>query len=367
LEILFHALIPLYPGKQGLQAVRPDLLGEALVGMALRRNGAGNLLDAVLSHDVDKSVRHHALTVIARLSDQRPDLHETLIDALSRHFAHCYREILQVAVETGGDLSQLAEIAFNRLPWAAQSQLAGLLKPLLIEEASVQLASLACAVSGFLVKKAQLKYTKKKKNVKCMAEYAGRMLNHSVDLCWAGRRELALSTTRKALKLFKQLYGKNQQRHSQNYSTSLNNMANRLAEAGQYEDALRHNKQALEISQRLAKRNPDQYEPGYAISLNNIAVHLNDTGKYEEALWHAEQALEISQRMARKNPDPYEPDYAILLNNIAGDLSNAGRYEEAFSRAGQALEINQRLAQKNPDRYEPDYAMSLNNIASYLS
>ncbi|MCI5167572.1 MAG: hypothetical protein D3903_16140, partial [Candidatus Electrothrix sp. GM3_4] len=127
LHILFQTLISLYPGKQGLQAVRPDLLGEALVGLTLRRTGAGNLLDAVLSHDVDKSVRHHALTVLARLSDQRPNLHETLINALSRHFAHCYHEILLVAVETGGDLSLLAEAAFNRLPRAAQSQLAGLL------------------------------------------------------------------------------------------------------------------------------------------------------------------------------------------------------------------------------------------------
>ena len=366
LEILFHALISLYPGKQGLQAVRPDLLGEALVGLTLRRPGADNLLDAVLSHDVDQAVRHHALTVIARLSDQRPDLHETLIDALSRHFAHCYHEILLVAVETGGDLSQLAEAAFNRLPRAAQSQLAGLLNPLLGQK-SVQLASLACAVSGFLVEKAQRKYTKKKKNTKLMADYAGRLGNYSVALDRVGHNEQALVSAQKSFKLFEQLYSKKQQSYASGYAFSLNNIANRLGDAGQHEEALRRAEQALVIYQKLARINPDRYESDYAMSLNNIARRLSDVGRYEEALTRAERALEIRQRLARKNPDCYEPDYASSLNCISNLLSSEGQYKGALKHAGQAQKIYQRLARKNPDRYKSDYAISLNNTANLFS
>ncbi|MBK7236167.1 MAG: glycosyltransferase family 4 protein [Sterolibacteriaceae bacterium] len=46
---LFHALSPLYPGTQGLQPVRPDLLGEALVAQVLLRSDANVLFDAVLA------------------------------------------------------------------------------------------------------------------------------------------------------------------------------------------------------------------------------------------------------------------------------------------------------------------------------
>ncbi len=181
--------MPLYPGKQGLQAVRPDLLGEALVVQSLLWTEAERLLEAVLADSAAQPVRRHALTVLSRLSSQRPDLHEILTEALVQHFVHCYRDILTVAIETAGDLPLLAEAAFRRLPLVSQSQLADLLKPMLGKK-SVQLAGLACAVSGFLVEKAGRKYSKKK-NDNCMAEYASTLINHSVDLHWAGRNEQA--------------------------------------------------------------------------------------------------------------------------------------------------------------------------------
>jgi len=90
---LFHALAPLYPGRQGLQPVRPDLLGEALVAQELLRSEATDLLDAVLGHSATQTMRRHALSVLARLSTRRPELYETLVEALVEHFAHCTKEI----------------------------------------------------------------------------------------------------------------------------------------------------------------------------------------------------------------------------------------------------------------------------------
>ena len=362
---LFKALVPLYPGKQGLQAVRPDLLGEALVAQALVGSGASRLLDAVLSNGSPQTIRHHSLTVLARLSDKRPDLHETLADALAYHFAHCYLEVLVVATETHGHLPALAETAFARLQPALKSQVAGLLEPQLRQE-SVQLAELGCLVTEFLVEKSRQKLLKNR-NTDCQANYAGKMVNHSVSLFWVGRNDQALDCSREAFKYFKQLHSLNSERFAPDYALSLSNYSNRLGEAGQDEEALEHAIQALEIRQRLAKKNPYRFAPDHAASLNNYANRLSDNGQIKEALEHSRQALEIRQRLAQENPDRFESEYAASLNNYAIRLSDDGQNEEAIEHTRYALEINKRLAQKNPDRSEPDYALSLNNYANRLS
>jgi glycosyltransferase involved in cell wall biosynthesis/tetratricopeptide (TPR) repeat protein len=302
---LFYALIPLYPGKQGLQAVRPDLLGEALVAQALLRPSVADLLNAVLGRDADKSMRSNALTVIARLSDNYQELHENLIEGLNRNFAHCWHEFILVAAETPSNFPTLAEAAFDRLPVNIKNQITGLLKSRINDE-SVQLVQFYCLVSKFLVNKCEQKYSKKANDIETVNNYAG----------------------------------------------ALNNYANCLSRAGRNEESLEHGRQALKIRQRQAQKNPDRFESNYANSLNNYASHLSDAGRNEEALEHAGQALEIRQRLAQKNPDRFEPDYATSLSNYASHLSDADRNEEALEHGRQALEIHQRLAQKTPAAFE---------------
>jgi len=409
---LFYALMPLYPGKQGLQAVRPDLLGEALVAHALLCPEAADLLDAVLSSSASNSVRRHTLTVIARLFAQRSDLHMTLMEALIRNFNHCYTEIIEVAIETNGQLLPLAEKAFACLVPAQKSQVAGLLEPLIREE-SIQLSRLGCQVTEYLVEKFHHKYSKKTNCVETMINYADALLNHSINLSRIGRAEDSLSCAKEALDHFDKLSPKNKIRFESMYSTILGNYANclrnvgkyekaltyyqmsitnrprpsqknsdryesenskllsnyatSLSDAGRYEEALTYALQSLEIYQRLSQKNSDRYESEYAKSLNNCATSLSDAGRYEEALTYALQSLEIYQSLSQKNSDRYESGYAMSLNNYANSLSDAGRYEEALMHAMQSLEIYQRLSQKNPDRYESGYAMSLNNYANSLS
>ena len=136
---LFRALAQLYPGKQGLQAVRPDLLGEALVSNALLQPESANLLDAVMGSSSTQVIRRNAMTILARLSSYRMDLHESLVEALARNFSNCAQDLVAVAIETSGLMPALAEIAFNRLTPDYKSRVAGLLRPLILEE-SVQLA-----------------------------------------------------------------------------------------------------------------------------------------------------------------------------------------------------------------------------------
>lgn len=363
---LFHSLEPLYPGKQGLQAVRPDLLGEALVAQALFRPTASDLLDAVLTNQADLPVRRHALTVIARLSGQYHELHETLVEGLARHFAHCCQELVGVAKETSSDLPMLAETAFNRLTSNVKSQIAGLLESHLHEE-SVQLAGVYCAISEYLAGKAREKHQKKPADVEVLNEYARALGNYAEELSRAGHNNKALSLSLEGLNVFEKLRRLNRQRFEPDYATALSNNANYLGEAGQSQEALVHARQALEIRRKLTEKKPDRFKPDYATSLSNYSIFLCDVGENQEALEPAKQALEIRRELALKHPDHFEADYATSLNNYAIRLSEVGQDREALAHAGQALEMRRTLAKKNPDRFEPDYASSLNNYANNLS
>ncbi|HXU37758.1 MAG TPA: tetratricopeptide repeat protein [Blastocatellia bacterium] len=363
---MFRNLATLYPGTQGLQALRPDLLGEALVAQALLRPEAGALLDAVLSNTSTQSVRRNALTVLARLSTQRPDLQETLVDALSRHFHHCCRDIVAVGTETTGRLPELAELAFSRLSSAGRSQTAGLLSPL-FEEDSVQLAGLAYLVCGYLTEKLRERFEKKPGDLNRMSEFARALLNYAVILSRLGRYDLACAADRNALELYRRLVVRSPRGVEPLYAQSLDNYAIHLSNAGKDEEALEYSREALEIQRRLAQVDPDRFEPGYARSLGNYAIHLGNVGKGEEALDHARKSLAVQERLTQKNTDLFEPDYAFSLSVYADRLSDVGKHREALEHENHALAIFNRLVQKNPDRFERRYASSLISHAIHLS
>ncbi|HZH30250.1 MAG TPA: tetratricopeptide repeat protein [Pyrinomonadaceae bacterium] len=370
-DSLFRSLMTLYPGSQGLQALRPDLLGEALVAQALLRSGGDMLLDSVLSNSVStntaaQAIRRNALTVLARLSTHHLDLSETLVNAISRHFRHSCQDIVTVSAETNSRLPALAESAFARMSSVDKSQTTGLLAPLLKEE-SVQLAELRCMVFEYLAEKSREKFNKKPGNLERMAEYANASFNYAISLASIGNYQLACDFDLTGLTLYRRLIKKDPDRFEPDYAGSLDNYASHLSDAGRYEEVLKYARQALEINRRLAQKNLDRFEPNYSISVGNYANYLSDMGRYEEALPRASESLEIDRRLAQKNPDRFEPDYAQSLDNYASHLSYAGRYEEALDYSNQALTIHRRLAQKNLDRFEPNYARSAGNYASHLS
>ncbi|MBV9928724.1 MAG: tetratricopeptide repeat protein [Acidobacteria bacterium] len=362
---LFRAMATLYPGTQGLQALRPDLLGEALVAQALLRSEADTLLDSVLSNTAAQTSRRNALTVIARVSQQRPDLHETLVEAFVRHFIHCYQEIIAVSTETVSRLPALAEEAFTRLPPGNKSQTAGLLWPFL-EEESVQLAGLRFIVSAYLVEKAKEKFEKKPGNTERMAEYGGRLVDYAVSQRRIGHLQQALEVSRSNVKLYEQLMVKDPRRFEQGYARVLSNYSIYLSDMGNKEEAVPHARQAMEIHRRLSQKSPERFERDYTMSLNNYSTCLVDIGNYSEALDCNRKALEIRERLAQKKPDIFEPDYANTLNNHALCLSDVGQYEEALEYASRSLEIRERLARKNPDRFAEDL-FNTSKVVSFLS
>ncbi len=408
---LFRQMVSLYPGTQGLEALRPDLLGEALVAQALLRPEGDVLLDSVLGSSATQAVRRNSLTVLSRISAERFDVDEILIAGLSRQLGNCGVELVAVSAETAGRLPKLAEITFQALPSATKNQVAGSLRQSLKDE-SVQLAGLGCLIFEHLAEKARERLEKKPKDAVRMFQYAGAVnvyvvhldrvgdFKRAIEFAQAGletsRRLIALDRNRfepihaallgnyanalsqsghndesrvymiQVLEIYKRLAQENPERFEPPYAGSLSNLANDLSDVGQDEEALTHDREALAIRKRLAQNNPDRFEPDYATSLSNLASHLSDVGQDEEALTHDREALAIRKRLVQNNPDRFEPDYATSLSNLASHLSNVGQDEEALAHAREALVIRKRLAQNNPERFEPDYATSLSNLANRL-
>lgn len=363
---MFRALATLYPGTQGLQALRPDLLGEALIAQALLRPEADTLLNSVLSNTATQSIRRNALTILARLSTQRLDLEETLVDALSRHFHHCCTDLIAVSTETNSRLPALAGLAFVGLSSVSKSQTAGVLTQLMREE-SVQLAGLSCLVFEYLAEKSRERFEKKSGNLDRTAEYAEALTNYALRLSRVGRYHGACEVGLNSLELLRLLTDKDPKRFETAYAGSLSNYAAYLNDAGQTEEAVVYAREVLEIRERLAAKNPNRFESDYARSLSNYAIYLSDADQNDEALNHARLALEIRERLAREDPDRFEPDYARSLSNYGNRLSDAGQSKDALDHAREALEIHTRLARNNPDRFEPDYGTSLGNYANRLS
>jgi glycosyltransferase involved in cell wall biosynthesis/tetratricopeptide (TPR) repeat protein len=363
---LFRELAALYPGTQGLQALRPDLLGEALVAQALLRTDGMSLLDAVLTSSATHLIRRNALTLVARISTQRLELQEIFVEVIARHFAHCCADIIAVSKETTSNLPALAEFAFARLTSAVKNQAAGLLAPLLSEE-SVQLGRLSCVVAEHRAEKSREKAREKGGKQSRVADYARALLVHAIHLNRIGLYSKACEKDREALELFRRFPAADIHRIESDYAALLTNFSYHLSQIGKYQEALPLAAESVEIYQRIAKKNLNLFEPELAAALGNYSSRLDDADLNDDAREQALKGLEIYKRLSQKSPERFQPQVAVSLSNYANRLSDAGLNVEALAHARQALEIHERLMETNPDRFEPHLARSLNNYGSLLA
>ncbi|WGG48571.1 tetratricopeptide repeat protein [Rugamonas sp. DEMB1] len=364
LKPLFSLLRPLYPARQGLEGLRPDLLGESLVAQVLQSDGEDELLDAVLSQK-SQAGRRASLTVLARTLRNRDVLEDIIENALVRNFRNVAHELVAVCIETPSPLPKIVEAAYSRLERKDEWQAAGLLAPY-FEHEIFPLTGLEVLVSRTLLAKAE-KAVRGGQLRKNKADYAGALLNLSLALKRDGRMNDALVASGQCLKIYRRLVQEDRANFEPDFATSLNNHSSYLAEQGNMVEALAVSGQALEIRQRLAQAMPERYEPEWATSLSNHAVRLAEYGKMTEALVRSGQALEMRRRLAQNNPERFEPEWATSLSNHAVRLAENGDTAKAFEISVQALEIRQRLAQAKPERFESDWATSLNNYANHLA
>lgn len=362
---LFNCLAPLYPGYQGLQAVKPDLLGEALVADMLLKPTGPALLSAALSKSSTNTIRLNALTLMARLSLYKPALNPIIETVFSECLSVLASEIVTVSRETQSNLPELTIVAIGKLKSDVKNSVVAQLSQL-IKHDSVALNILNCEVRKLVYEKVKSKAERKTNIIKVQASYSEALYDYSVALYYVGRLKESCSKAKQAVEISSHLVKHDIKKYESAYASTLSNYASRLSDIGKTMEAIEFGKRSLDIHERLAQKDPVRHESNYAMTLNNYANRLRDTGQNELAVEVAKKSLDIHELLAQKDPDLHEPNYAMLLSNYAGHLGDIGQNEQAIKFTKKSLDIRERQAQKNPDRFESDYATSLDNYASHL-
>lgn len=366
LKPLWNALQPLYPGEQGLQGLRPDLLGEALVANALLTTQGSGVLDALLGNSATAAMRLNTLTVIARLLRVRKDVEAVVEATLQKHFSVCAQHICKVGVSTPSPLIEVAARSFTALKPNQQAQVTGLLGDA-FEFDTLPLTRLEVVVEKSRCDQLSQKLKKTPTDVEKRYEFAGALLNLSIAYGRDGMQDAAQKRSWQALEIREELAKQNPGRFELSWAHVLSHHANVLTENGQHSHALKLSQQALDIYQKLANREPVRFEQDLALGLLNHSNRLAEDGQNTKALELSQRALSIYQTRAIDDPENFEFYLAIGLNGNSNRLSEDGQYAEALEKSQLAMEINQKLAAQKPERFEHNWALSLHNLANDLS
>jgi glycosyltransferase involved in cell wall biosynthesis len=364
LKQVFSCLAPLYPGRQGLEAWRPDLLGEALIAQILLTETGPQVLGAVFGKG-NQAVRRSTFTVLSRVLRNRADVIQVVEDSLPPFFVRCANEIVTACIELPGPLAQIAENVYLKLPQPLQWQAAGILDKYLKFDLFV-LSGLDVLVSKTLVSKAE-KVFEKKKAVDTSFRYATALNNLSVALSRDGQDDAAVSTAESALEIRRKLAAVDPIRFDEPLASTLSGYSNALEAVGRTAAATAAALESLNIRERLAKAHPGKYDQSLATSLTSYSNCLAELGKADEAFEVCAKALEITRRLVQSSSGDFREDLAIDLGNYATSLGALGRSDDALVAIKESLDIHVILAAEKPERFENDLARSLSHYADCLA
>ncbi|CUI42790.1 tetratricopeptide repeat protein [Achromobacter xylosoxidans] len=363
LRPLFETLCQLYPGRQGVEGLRPDLLGEALVAQCLLGVHGATILNAIFSSG-KPAWRRHSLTVLARMLRNREELSSLVEPIIIQQFLVCLEDLVAVIVETPSPLARITERAFSRLSIAQKSQASGMLNKY-AEDEIFPLVDLMVLVGRSDLERVSRKSGKLTTDQ--TARKAAILNNLSVRLLWQGGFEESTDLAKQAEQLYAALAATKPESFKANWASALNNYSNRLSKLGRFQEAEKKAKQALDIRKNLATASPELGEHVYANVLVNYSLRLNDLKKYGEAERYIEKAINIFENYKYYRSEDFEKDWAGALSNYANILNESGRRNDAEVKAKLGLEIYEKLAKAWPSRFEAGWATSLSNYASFIN
>ncbi len=284
----------------GVDAIRPDIVGEAFLLRQLAADGRTVDEQAAI---VARAWRRDAAAVVGSVIRTVQDHAEDRVD----HPALAWLDHLMAGADSLGALTLIAD----SMP---QHTLA------LRERASTVQEVIARALAELAADQPDL-----------AAEQARALNNLSVRLSELGRREDALAAAEEAVALRRTLAAQRPDAFRPDLAASLNNLAAMLSALGRREDALAAAEEAVALHHTLAAQRPDAFRPDLAGSLNNLANRLSALGRREDALAAAAEAVALYRTLAAQRPDAFRPDLAMSLNNLANRLSEP---RPAGGRAG---------------------------------
>lgn len=147
-------------------------------------------------------------------------------------------------------------------------------------------------------------------------------------------------------------------------SLSLNALALCLSACDEPEAAVGAARKAVEYLTELAAEDPATFEPDLAIALGGLSHRLINVGQSTAAHDAALKAAEIAYRLADTRPDAFEPELATTLNSLSLALMKLGLRQQALDCAIDIVSIYRRLILFRPDPFRSDLSVALNNLAN---
>lgn len=410
LKSAFFSLLPLYPGRKGLSALKPDLIGEALVAQRILGIDGDGLVDAALGSS-QSAIRYSGLTCLARALKHRPDIISAVCAGLVRNYHLCGKELIRVCVENEGGISLAAAQAFDALPFSARSQVAEMLTADFKQEI-IPLAALDVAIEKTNCDVARRK-AEKSSGDKASVYYATCLLNlaaahgrngslasslecsmsaesilakvarrdfslagHALaralavlgsNICESGDAARALSYNERSEEIFRDILNADRD------SGAMRELADLLSDKavvylglGDGLRALSAASDSVEVYSDLASKGFEDAESGLASGLNNYANRLSDVGRMDDAMSASMQSLLIYRRLDSERPERHRMNLAISLMNHATLLASAGDSAGALAASSESVEIISVLSRIRPTRFEDLYARALSNSAVYF-
>ena len=304
-EIVNHLAEALpVPGRTDIDAIRPDLIGEAFLLQGMREH---ERFPTAQTEIVERTWQRAGGKVAATLI-------RTAQDFARGDAKHCSVAWLAYLIDRTQDWSALAALvaelpeqtlALRELAADAEERLSGML--------SQQVGAEPDALSY----------------------RAGALNNLAVRLSALGRREPVLAAAEEAVAIRRELAAQQPDAFRPDLASSLSNLANSLSDLGRREPALAV--EAAALHRELAARQPDAFRPHLARSLSNLAKRLSALGRRESALAAAEEAVAIRRELAEQQPDAFRPDLAISLSTQANCLDALSRMEDALTTSMAAV------------------------------
>jgi tetratricopeptide (TPR) repeat protein/glycosyltransferase involved in cell wall biosynthesis len=352
----------LYPKKNGIDAVQPDVVGERFAADECARDE--RLLAALFGAASSSAWREAALTRLTRLVQHDPSQASWVTHSISQYLAECATVVVKVAIETGDPAGMLYADALASASRGRQYQVASRLAPLLPWD-TISLRELADQVAEI-----RLRHELDKRHTRTLEDDV-RLADMYMDVAKRKRdlskHEDALVHETAALAIIRRWRAKQPKRFGAKLANCLSHIGSLLHEMGRYEEALEHHMQAMEIQKVLLRDAPHEYRDDFAASTLNIGSHLSAMGRYEEAITHTQHALEICRDLAAEQPDTFDAYVALSLVNMSGYLSAVGRYEEALAHAQQGVKIYGEIAERRPDAFREQFANSMTGVGARLS
>lgn len=378
-----HVLSSTYPKHNGIDALRPDLLGEYLCENELDDNLLQAFVHWVLqqlqdNHKEDNSHSEWLLHLVSaeqlieRSIQRRHDGVSNLFQRWETMlYAQSYENICALAtpdspnhvdlrdlllrlntvqlVTAAEDISRNAETLVNRSLYLAgigdrESALHAI-------ETATKIVKAAASVDPT---------TYKPYLAICLTSLA---IRHSE----LGHLESSKDAAEKAIAICQKLYKSDLEPFNAELFKSINVLSAVLSKAGEHQLSLEAAKQNVEIYRQLSDFQPGVFHPGYAMALNNLSNCYMKIGQHDSALKLAEKSFGFYQLLAEKRPEVFNQDLAMSLTNLSGCLSESGKHELALEAGIRAVDIFSQLSEQRPEVFNPDLAKSQQNLAVFFS